>query len=293
MSNNVIIDEGSFKQIQKESIVVVVGPKNSGKTTNIRTILYYLSPFIRTSLLISNTAHVTGDFNGIIPETFSYQKYDPSIVKNLMRYQFMHIDKSDKLDSYSKYKRGCVVVMDDIFAQLKKYKNDENYIGLMTEGRHAAMTIIIGTHDVLGIPSKIRGQIDYLIVTRESRKKRLQEIYDNYWQHGHIEYKQFSKILADCTVGYKSMLIDIRKSGRPGVKIEDSVFFLQPPSKLPPFKMGIKSMWDINQKILDPNWKKKKWLSPDNKKHETVVLRPKHQKTKHKTRKKNIISFND
>lgn len=298
MISSYTIPLGSFKKIKNGSTIVVLGPRNTGKTTVLRTILYYLNPEIRIPILISNTAHVSRDFNGMIPESLSYQRYDPDMMKKIMRYQVRFFSKINEHERKNPpFKTYMMIVMDDVFAQGKKFKNDETFIEIFTEGRQSNITIIAAFHDAMGVPPKVRGQIDYLIITKEHRKKRLQEIYDNYWPFK-TDINTFKEILSKCTNGYNSMLIDLRHANKPGFGMNNTVFYLEPPNPdfLPKNHIGIRSIWDEHFKRLDPEWRRKKWLNnPKGQKHKIkrssqIVLEHKQPRKK---KRKNTFIFKD
>jgi hypothetical protein len=294
MTSSFKISCGKFKLISNGSTIAVLGPRNTGKTTVIRTILYYLNHKIRMPILISNTAHTTGDFVDIIPESLSFQKYDPSTMKSIMRSQVKFCNKlGENKRKNPSIKTYMAIVMDDVFAQSKKFKNDETFIEIFTEGRQSNITIITAFHDVLGIPTKVRGQIDYLLITREHRKQRIQALFDNYWPFK-TSFEDFKEILSTCTQNYYCLFIDLKNSNRPGYNIKNSVYFLMPPSpkKLPKIKIGLKSIWNEHYKVIDPRWRDKKWLesSSSSKKNKRVILQKRKRNQKNKRR---IIIFND
>jgi energy-coupling factor transporter ATP-binding protein EcfA2 len=243
-------------QIKTNTTIVISSRRGSGKTTIVKWILYYLHPEIRIGTLISNTSYMKGDFNNIIPPLFIFKEYNEKMVKKFIINQSKYWREKKKVDGI---KKKAVLIMDDVLSQSKKWRNDKNLTEIFLEGRHSGITNILSIQDLIGCPSSLRGNIDYLIIPKEIRKSRKKIIFDEFW-NGYTDYSTFEKILLKCTDGYSSLFIDIKGSAQPYAKMEDVIFRWKPkdPNFLPSFKIGGEKLWELTDRVYKKN-KIKEW----------------------------------
>ena len=250
--------EADFRDFKRGTTIAIVGKRHSGKTTVIKNICYYMQPYMRICMLVSGTANVSGEFDSIIPPLFIYEDYIPSKIKTLMRSQ-AQISTDDQKRYMNGKKMGAIVIMDDVVSQSSAWRKDPQFIKMFLEGRHFHITNILSVHDVLNIPSGLRSSVDYMIITSEHRRKRISTIFDNYWPQKFGDKKIFESVLSTGTDGWKSLLIDIKKSSTPGAKFSNSVKYLKPPhpDTLPRFRMGLDAVWKTNRKYYNKKWRNK------------------------------------
>lgn len=246
----------NFKKIKHGTVIGISGRRGSGKTTVVKTLMYYFSPSVRIPLLISGTADYSNDFRGIVPPVLVYDKYNPDKMKALIFSQSALKDKS--MRGKKKY---SLVVMDDVISQKKRWANDTQFIKMFLEGRHFDITNILCIHDPLNIPSALRSNIDYLIITAEHRATRIKSLYENYWPQKFGDLNTFKEILNTTTEGYKSLFIDIKRSSAPHATFENSIFYIAPPhpDNIPHFKLGIKELWELNKEYYNSHWRSKEY----------------------------------
>jgi archaellum biogenesis ATPase FlaH len=262
---NINIKDLNPKSIKHGTVIVVSGRRGSGKTTIAKAIIYYLSSKIRNALLISNTSDIKKDFDEIIPPILIHKQYKPDVVKSFLFNQMKFIEKNK---SRYNIKKDAIIIMDDVLAQKKTWKKDESFIQTFLEGRHSKITIILSIQDILGVPSELRNNIDYLIIAKEHRKERKKKIFDEYWPSGLCDFKTFEAILNKCTEGYSSLFINIKRTDKEGFNISNTIFRWKPPKPkdIPPIKICNKSLWDLNKRVYDPNWRIKRFMKENEEK---------------------------
>jgi len=284
-----ILHEKHMKKFRLNSTFGCVGRRGSGKSTIIKCLMYYFSPYIRLPIIFSHTADKNGEYDKYVPSSLIYANYNKNIIALMIAAQTKLLlnKKRDK-----RKKIQGLIVFDDVVAQIKAWKNDPRVIEMFTEGRHTRITTILGVHDLKDLAPKIRNQFDYVILTQESRENRLNFFYNTYWPQEFVpDKKQFKKIVEEGTRGYRSLVIDIKRRGKPGAKFSNCVFYMKPPNpkKLPNFKVGNKIYWKIHKLLYNPNWRVLKWENIA-KKNQLVFVSPiKKSRSNRKNKKTTII----
>lgn len=282
------LHELHFKKLNINSTFGIVGRRGSGKSTVIKTIMYYISPYIRLPILFSHTADKNKEYDRYIPSSLIYSHYKPSLVAEMI------LDQEKRLTNKNRNKRKkiqALIAFDDVVAQIKLWKNDTKVIEMFTEGRHTKITTILGVHDIKDLVPKIRNQFDYVILTGEDRKTRRDFFFDTYWPQRFIaDKKQFNDIVDEGTRGYRSLVINIRQLAKPNSKFSNCVFYIRPPNpkKLPNFRIGNKYYWRYHKQNYDKNWRIEKWKNYA-KQNKSVEIQPiKKTRSKYNTKKTTI-----
>jgi hypothetical protein len=252
MTHKAQIKELSIKKIELNSRIGVLGPTHSGKTTIIDWLCYYNQRRIRAAMCISTTADLNGEYK-YIPPILIHNTYKQKPIKNLIHFQDTVAKDGAKTFKDKRQMYQSVLILDDVMAEIKKYKSDTFFTQLFTAGRHSFMSIILACQDITQIPSSLRGCIEYLIIRKENQARRRKSLYDSYWNSQWSTYQEFVDILDKCTEGYKSMVIAIKNINKPGAKMNDCVFYLNLPDKkiIPEFRLGLDYIWEINDKSFN------------------------------------------
>lgn len=236
----------SLRNLRPYSTIVLIGGRGMGKTTIIKTIMYYNYKKIRTCMLVSATAESNGDFNGIVPNVLIYENYDSSKMKTLISDQHITKKKIKKGICPSNIKSHSYVLFDDIIGTDPTWKKDKEFKQMMFAGRHARLTNIISIQHAKALPVDYRDNIDYMIITDISSKKRKQFFHEQYWDHKYGNYKTFEKYYNSIKSKHKYNFILIDKKAA-GKDISEYMFYGRAPSRIPRKKVGLKAYWDINK----------------------------------------------
>ncbi len=256
-----------FKELGNNKTIVIIGGRETGKTTLIKNILYYQSPYIRTPFLISGTSNMKGDFDKHIPPLFIHDTYESSHMKGLyqMQKKIKHDPTISKQIERKKLKKHCVVVMDDVVSDDKIWKNCKFFKKLFFEGRHSDINIIISIHDPIKLPSTLRGQVQYLIITSLRQEPRLKHVFENYWPQQFGNFKKFKEICSIATRGWDALFIDLDKANKSNT-FTNVVRYIRaaPEENLPNFRIGLRSYWSACRQYYDKRWKYINCVGEDN-----------------------------
>lgn len=244
-----------LKTIKNGTTIGIIGRRASGKTTMIKTLLYYLSPGVRIPMVVSSTSTLKRDYDKMVPPLLISEEYNPKRLRRFIEFQAKAFKDRTNVKRMKNKKKYGVLVMDDVVAQASKWKGDESFIRMILEGRHFNITNILAVHDVLDIPSNIRSNIDYIIITSEKRPKRIRSIYDQFWPHEHGTFETFSSVLKLSTEKNKCLFLDIQSASKDS-NFESVVFWCRAvdPKYLPEKKIGLRSLWKINKLLYNKYW---------------------------------------
>ena len=244
----------NLKNIKRNRTIAIIGGRGQGKTTIIKTLLYYSGKTIRLPILISATAGINGDFKNIIPDILIYEKYVPNKIDIFISDQIVLKEKIAKGQCSKNVKQLGYLIMDDIIGTDPIWKNDKHFKRIFYAGRHFNITNIISVQNPIDIPPGFRENIDYVIITSCNTDKRKKHIYEHFWNDKYGNFADFKSMLYKITSNpFHCLLMDQKSQGN---KLSEYVYWAKgvDPLKLPKKKVGIKSLWDMNRKYYDVNW---------------------------------------
>jgi len=248
-----------FSTLEPHKTIVIFGRRHTGKSTIIHYLLYKKSPKIRIPIVFSNTACHSGEYDGRVPTIYIHQKYSESAVREIFRFQNEMIDnyKGRNKKTLNILKNESVIVMDDVTSDNDLWKKNKSFKEVFYEGRHTYVSLIITVHDYIKLPSDLRSNVDYVIITGENRTKRIDNFRDDYWDDRFGDKKKFKHIFDWATKGHKALFIDVEKIAKKIAPFEECIkYVLVPhPDKIPVMKCGLKSLWKLNYQLYNKDWK--------------------------------------
>lgn len=146
--------------------------------------------------------------------------------------------------------RNLLLVIDDC-AYDKKLTKDEKFIREIFNGRHHNVTIFYSAQYLNFVPPFFRENADYIFVGKDLSRKNKQKLYDEFFSM-FDSVKDFSYVMTECTKNYGFIVCDRLIQG---TAINDSVKMYRGRPKLPPFRIGHKIFWELEQKYHIKNSK--------------------------------------
>lgn len=248
------IKEKNLKHLLDGTTIGLIGSRGTGKTNIIKTLLYYKKPFIRFPLLISGTAQTNGDFIGVIPEILTFDKYIPDKVQNFIADQTVVKNKLVKGDCKKNVKNLGFLIMDDIVGTDPIWKKDPNVNKIFYAGRHFNITNILSVQTPLKLPSNLRGNLDYVIITSVRSKRDMEVLYEQYWNGRFGDKKKFEKYVTKIlSKKHRFVLLDNKSKAD---DVTEYLYYVKPPHPkyIPVEKVGLKYIWEIEKRYFNPNW---------------------------------------
>jgi hypothetical protein len=238
-----------MRKIKKESIIVLLGKRNTGKSILVRDILFHKRD-IQIGAVVSHTDHLTHFYDNFIPSILINKEYTTSILEKLF-------DRQKKAIEGEWNKPHAFLLFDDCLSDAKTWAKDRYIKELFFNGRHYKLLFILAMQIPLGIPPSMRTNVDFTFILKNNNNADREKIYKNY--AGMFSTKaHFESVLDACTEDYNCLVIDNTSQSN---KIEDQVFYykadLQGTSD---FKLCSRNIWEISEKkkqSIAPNMKTK------------------------------------
>lgn len=225
--------------LSTDDIIVLLGKPETGKSTTVRTLLYAYRNKIEKAKLVSSTAKINHEYDGIFPPSDIHDEYDESIVHELIK-EASEVNEPRRLKGLPL--KVFALVLDDMGFE-KAMTNSKMLSRLFTTNRHYGIMIIICLHYAVSIPPKMRCMISYLFALRQNQQKYIEVIRQEYCD---VHKTVFSTLFDSCTPGKgRSMVIHNRSLSS---SIPDRVFWFKSRMDLPKFRLGSERVWEEHYK---------------------------------------------
>jgi hypothetical protein len=235
-----------LRWIARDAVVLVIGPRNSGKSLLLKDIMYK-NRDIPTGAVISGSEHCSPYFSHFFPKVFIYNKYEPERIESILRRQAKKIRKEAKRvqgDGRSP-KNNTLIVMDDCIASASTWRNDEHLKEVILNGRHHHILLLITTQYSIAIPPIMRNNVDYCFIYREDEVEMRRKLYVNF--AGIIpSFKIFNALMTETCKDWCCLVIDKRNKAEGDWR--KKVFFYK--AEMPPdFKFVHEALWAYNDRF--------------------------------------------
>jgi len=231
----------NLKQIKHDSVVVLIGKRDTGKSFLCKDILYHHQN-IPVGQVISGTESANEFYSDIVPGIFIHGEYKSQIIQNLLKRQKLAINK---LKENPNIDPRSFLILDDCLYDTS-WTKDVHMRYLFMNGRHYKILFILTMQYALGIPPSFRTNIDYIFILREnymSNRKRLYEHYTGMFP----TFEMFCQVMDQCTENYECLVINNNSKSN---KLQDQVFWYKA-SPRPNFKIGGSQYWQYSNDNLD------------------------------------------
>jgi hypothetical protein len=234
---NLKLKKFDINRIQDDSVVVLIGKRNTGKSFLTKNILHN-NQSIPVGTVISGTEGANQFYSAIVPPIFIHEEYTPIIINNVLKRQKTVIKKinqgQQQIDP-----RGFLILDDCLYDN--SWQKDKNIRACFMNGRHYKLLFILTMQFSLGIPPNLRTNVDYVFILRENIWSNRKRLYDHY-AGMFPTFEMFCETMDQCTENYECLVIDnTSKSNR----IEDQVYWYKA-DKNDSFKMGAPQFWNYS-----------------------------------------------
>ena len=229
----------NIRKIPKNSVVVFIGKRNTGKSFLVKDLLYYLRD-IPIGTVISGTEGANAFYSEIVPGLFIHDEYRPDIISNALKRQKLIVNKvkqEEQAYGNSNIDPYAFIILDDCLYD-NSWTKDSNVRSLFMNGRHYSVLFLITMQFALGIPPNLRGNIDYVFILRENYISNRKRIYDHY-AGMFPTFEIFCQVMDQCTENYECLVIDNTSKSN---KIEDQVYWYKATAH-ESFKIGAPEFW--------------------------------------------------
>lgn len=219
-------------KMPKNSIIVTIGKRNTGKSFLIKDILYHVRD-IPLGSVISHTDKLTNYYSKFIPGMFIYDRYESKIIEKIFKRQQRALAENWK-DPH------IFLLLDDCLAD-KTWVRDEALKEVFFNGRHYQILFLLSMQSPMGLTPNLRSNIDYTFILKTNISSDRKKIYEHY--AGIFSSREiFELVFNECTEDYHCLVIDnVTQSNN----LEDVVFIYKAESH-DDFKMCSNAMWRVN-----------------------------------------------
>jgi hypothetical protein len=237
-----------MKSIPDNKKILFLGKTNSGKSVLVIDYLYHHND-INVINVISPTEELNNTYGPHVPAAFIHDKYSEQLMENILLRQRKLVKLKKINPSLVNLDARAITIMDDCLADSDEWVNDKNIKWVFNNGRHAQMTFIITLQYPVGIPPKLRSDIQYMFLCRENSPQLQKKYYDLYGG-GFPSFAMFQKTFLKCTEDRGCLVINNETLSS---NISDSAFYYKVDINKPDwntFKLGYKELWLYNDAII-------------------------------------------
>ena len=247
--DELVLKEFDMSSIPRDSILVFIGKRNTGKSFLVKDFLYHHKS-IPKGVVISGTERVNPFYGKMIPKSFIHYKYKPEIIKNVLNLQEGIVTKHKEKEAKNeiiKEDPNCFLIMDDCLYD-NSWKKDEGIAEIFMNGRHYKLMYMLTMQYSLGITPYLRGNIDYVFILREPLTNNRKKLYDHYCSM-FPTFDIFCQVMDACTEDYQCLVIH---NGSKSNQIQDQVFYYKAKAHQE-FKIGNNKFWSYHDEKYNEN----------------------------------------
>lgn len=241
MALTVPVQPFKMAQMKRDSVIVVIGKRNSGKTTLIKDIMYNMKD-IPAGCVISASEEANGFYEDFVPSILIKDEYKTEHISNLFQRQRKMIGRAKREQNVDP---RAFCIMDDCLYD-NKWTKDVEIRKIFLNGRHSRLTFMLSLQYPLGIGPLMRAQIDYTFILMEPNIGNRKRIYENY-ASAIPNFPLFCKVMDKLTIDYGCMVIDNTRP--PTINPWDSVSWYRANLTTPSFRMCDERLWKMNDEV--------------------------------------------
>lgn len=227
----VVLKEFDISSIPFESKIVIIGKPATGKSTLVRCLCEYFADKYPVAKVFNGTEESSHYYqDNLFPALFIESEFKEDALREFLERQ--KLAKRDAEADQSINPRA-LLILDDVSDDPKMLKRPLVQT-CFKNGRHLNMMTILALQYGMDIPPNIRTSTDYIFIFKETNKKQLKNLFENY---GGItgDEETFKDIMAQVTGDYTALVINNRTQSQ---ELEDCVFWFKAPYRTKPVQLG-------------------------------------------------------
>jgi hypothetical protein len=195
------IEPFNIQTLEKNSVVLIVGRRNTGKSFLVRDLLYHHRD-LSNGIVVSPTEPNEHFYQEVVSSKDTiYEEYTP--------------------DLWQSHPINAFIVFDNALYD-KAWPTDAFIRRLFMEKKSL---FLFTMPFALGIPPYLRTNVDYVFILRDSMEKSRQRLYLQYGSDVFPTFEAFGQAMDECTDNYECLVMDQRNRGFYRYKAEERVGF--------------------------------------------------------------------
>lgn len=229
-------------QLPTSATVVLIGKRFSGKTTTIMNIMHHFMNIFEFGYVICASNATREIYRDSIPNAFIHAGISADMIERIVSYQEMRSKKGNI--------KPIFIIFDDLNFDQKLLRSTSMF-KLFANGRHYKIFLLLSLQYLKGIGPNCRGNIDAVILHRETVLKNQKKLFDDY-ACGFKTFDEFRHVF-DEVAKERRVLIMMKCEEQ---KHDFPVFNWKPHYPIPKFKINSKGEWwnpcsSIEKQILN------------------------------------------
>lgn len=161
----------NLRQLPTGATLVLIGKRNSGKTTTILNILHHFQHVFEFGYIFCGSTASEMAYKRHMPTSFVHNRVDTSTLKGIIQFQ-------EKRAANGTIK-PIFLCFDDLNYNQKLLRS-EDFFRVFANGRHYKIFFILSLQYAMGIGPNCRGNIDALILHKETVVQNQKKLFDGY-----------------------------------------------------------------------------------------------------------------
>lgn len=230
----------------KGPVIVFIGRRETGKSFLMNDTLFH-NQDIPVGTVISGTEAANGFYEKIVPKMLIHEEYSSDIINDVLTRQ-RNVAKLNRRELQTQGRIATdprtFTILDDCLWD-DKWTRDKLMRALFMNGRHWNIMLLITMQYPLGIPPKLRTNIDYTFILREPYLNNRRKIYESY-AGCFPTFESFCQVMDQCTENYECLVINNNSKSN---KLQDMIFWYkaEPHSN---FKLCAQKYWDLSKDLV-------------------------------------------
>jgi predicted ATP-dependent endonuclease of OLD family len=215
--------------------IVLIGKRNSGKTTLLKDLCFHLKDNIDLAIAVSPTDEANEGFKTLLPGAFIFREPDEKHLDRIMDYQRQQLKKKDV--------KNLLLILDDC-AFDRSFFNTKSFRQLAFNGRHLKITVILTLQYAISIPPGIRVQVDLVLQLNERLLGNRKTLFETFFSI--VSFEEFCRILDRSTTGFDCLVLYNRSRSN---NLADSFFwYAASPEDSKNARLMKTSFWKMTEK---------------------------------------------
>lgn len=235
-----------------DAVAIFFGPRRTGKTTTLLSILSHLSDKFYGVILQTPTDTTRRQLANHIPRSFIYDDFDLNAIKRLIE-GIRTMNKAIAMDAERKGmpvppKRKILIMLDDCMDDPRRFQSKE-IRHIFNAGRHDGIMFINLQQYMMDLKPGARTNIDYVIATRDEDPTNVDRLWKYFFRSAFSDRDRFQRVYEACTANYGVIIYDRTRADVDHAS--KRIFWYRAPTETPPrFKLGHSDLWYLHMKHL-------------------------------------------
>lgn len=233
------IDPLKVRDIPHGRTYLIIGKRNTGKTTLLCDLLFHRQHVLQFGIAIAGSIGSVVALRKFHPDTFIHEQFDPAALRRF----YETVKKvNGRLKRRGEPMINFYLILDDTGFDDKMW-NDKTLKEIMMNGRQYNLDCYLCLQYMKGITTSMRGQIDYCFIFREKSPENLKKIYDTF-AGGFFESRMiFESVFKSCTLDKRALVIRNSDIVDESAAFDGGIFFYRAKVKHRDFIIGCDEMW--------------------------------------------------